>query len=86
MASHVVKLPDRDELQKRLQVEGVDTLIHYPIPPHMQAAYSGLRLAPDLLPIARQLADEVLSLPIGPQLQQCEFNRVIQAIRQHGLL
>ncbi len=83
---YVVKSPDRDELQKRLQVEGVDTLIHYPIPPHMQAAYSGLHLAPDSLPIARQLADEVLSLPIGPQLQQCEFNRVIQAIRQHGLL
>ena len=65
---YVVRSPDRDALQARLHAAGVGTLIHYPIPPHMQAAYAGLGLAPDALPLARQLAGEVLSLPMGPHL------------------
>jgi len=65
---YVVRSPDRDGLQKRLTEAGVGTLIHYPIPPHMQAAYTDLSMAPEALPIARQLASEVLSLPIGPHI------------------
>lgn len=65
---YVVRSSERDALQARLTEAGVGTLIHYPIPPHMQEAYADLRLAPDALPIARQLAGEVLSLPIGPHL------------------
>lgn len=60
---------------------GVGTLIHYPIPPHMQAAYADLGLAPDALPLARDLADEVLSLPMGPQLPLADAARVIDAVR-----
>ncbi len=69
---YVVRSPDRDGLQARLGQAGVGTLIHYPIPPHMQAAYAGMGIAPEALPLARQLADEVLSLPIGPHLQEAE--------------
>ena len=65
---YVVRSPARDELQARLSEAGVGTLIHYPIPPHMQAAYAELGIAPDALPLARQLASEVLSLPMGPHL------------------
>ena len=65
---YVVRSPGRDALQDRLARAGVGTLIHYPVPPHMQQAYADLGLAPDALPLARQLAGEVLSLPIGPQL------------------
>ncbi|MCB1365997.1 MAG: DegT/DnrJ/EryC1/StrS family aminotransferase, partial [Rhodobacteraceae bacterium] len=65
---YVVRSPGRDALQDRLARAGVGTLIHYPVPPHMQRAYADLGLAPDALPLARQLAGEVLSLPIGPQL------------------
>lgn len=65
---YVVRSPNRDGLQKRLTTAGIGTLIHYPIPPHMQAAYAGLGLKPDALPLARRLADEVLSLPMGPQM------------------
>lgn len=74
---YVVRAPDRDGLQKRLTEAGVGTLIHYPIPPHMQAAYAGLGLAPDSLPVAKRLADEVLSLPIGPQLSKHDLQIVI---------
>jgi len=78
---YVVRSPDRDGLQMRLTEAGVGTLIHYPIPPHMQAAYAGLGLAPDALPLARRLADEVLSLPMGSQLAMADAGRVIAALR-----
>jgi len=78
---YVVRSPDRGALQKRLTEAGVGTLIHYPIPPHMQAAYAGLGLMPDALPLARCLADEVLSLPMGPQLAMADAARVIAAVQ-----
>ena len=78
---YVVRAPDRDALQKQLTEAGVGTLIHYPIPSHMQAAYAGLGLAPDALPLAQRLADEVLSLPMGPQLPLADAVRVIAAVR-----
>lgn len=65
---YVVRSSDRDGLQERLAQAGVGTLIHYPIPPHMQKAYVGLGLAPDALPLARDLAAQVISLPMGPHL------------------
>jgi len=78
---YVLRSPDRDGLQKRLTDAGIGTLIHYPIPPHMQAAYADLGLAPDTLPLARDLAGEVLSLPMGPQLPLADAARVIDAVR-----
>ena len=65
---YVVRTAEREALQAQLTEAGVGTLIHYPIPPHMQAAYAGMNLREDELPLARQLANEVLSLPIGPHL------------------
>jgi len=65
---YVVRSIERDALQQRLGAAGIGTLIHYPIPPHMQDAYSGLGIAVDAFPFARDMADEVLSLPIGPQM------------------
>lgn len=78
---YVIRSPDRDGLQRRLTEAGVGTLIHYPIPPHMQAAYAGLGIAQDALPLARDLADEVLSLPMGPQLAMADAERVVAAIQ-----
>lgn len=78
---YVLRSPDRDGLQKRLAEAGVGTLIHYPIPPHMQDAYAELGLAPDALPTARDLAREVLSLPMGPQLPLVNVARVVEAVR-----
>jgi dTDP-4-amino-4,6-dideoxygalactose transaminase len=78
---YVVRSSDRDGLQKRLAEAGVGTLIHYPIPPHIQEAYADLGIAPVALPLARQLAGEVLSLPMGPQLPLADASRVIEAVR-----
>lgn len=77
---YVIRSPDRASLQKRLSDAGIGTLIHYPVAPHMQGAYSDLELAPDALPIARRLAEEVLSLPMGPHLTTEQALQVVKAI------
>ena len=79
---YVVRSTERDALQQRLTEAGVGTLIHYPIPPHMQEAYAGLGMAPEALPLARQLAGEVLSLRIGPQFQIEKSKVVIRPMKR----
>lgn len=76
----VVRHPQRDALQRRLIEAGIDSLIHYPIPPHKQAAYAPTGFATDALPIAARIADEVLSLPMGPQLSHEAVRRVGDAL------
>lgn len=77
---YVVRSGRRDALQAQLTESGIGTLIHYPIPPHMQEAYSGLGFQPDAFPVARRFAAEVLSLPMGPQLPLADAGRVIAAM------
>lgn len=79
---YVVRSPERDALQARLTEAGIGTLIHYPIPPHMQEAYADLAVTPDALPVARQLAGEVLSLPMGPHLGADAAAAVADAVRR----
>jgi dTDP-4-amino-4,6-dideoxygalactose transaminase len=80
---YVVRSIERDVLQQRLGAAGIGTLIHYPIPPHMQQAYAGFAIAPEALPLARQMADEVMSLPIGPHLSQHDATAVVGETK-HG--
>lgn len=74
---YVVQSLQRDEFQKALGHEGVGSLIHYPIPPHMQQAYAGLGLG--AYPLAEQLARRGLSLPIGPELSAEQVDAVRDA-------
>jgi dTDP-4-amino-4,6-dideoxygalactose transaminase len=67
---YVVRTPARAALQARLAKAEIGTLIHYPIPPHMQGAYADMGFEAETFPIARRLAQEVLSLPIGPHLDK----------------
>ncbi|SMH40659.1 DegT/DnrJ/EryC1/StrS family aminotransferase [Mesorhizobium australicum] len=77
---YVVRSENRERLQNRLTREGVGTLIHYPIPPHMQAAYAALGHSPNTFPLARTLANEVLSLPMGPHLDLKQAETVCKAV------
>lgn len=79
---YVVRSAQRDILQARLSEAGVGTLIHYPIPPHMQGAYASLAIAPNALPLAQDIVGEILSLPMGPQLIMAEAEQVIAAVRR----
>jgi dTDP-4-amino-4,6-dideoxygalactose transaminase len=64
----VIRHPDRDRLQQHLSSSGIGTIIHYPRPPHLQAAYKELGLKPASFPLSEKLADEILSLPMGPHV------------------
>lgn len=78
----VVRHPRRDALQKKLADLGVGTLIHYPIPPHRQAAYEGAGFRAEDFALANAHAGEVLSLPIGPQLSLSDAREVVRCVRE----
>ncbi|HEY8658400.1 MAG TPA: DegT/DnrJ/EryC1/StrS family aminotransferase [Hanamia sp.] len=67
---YVVRTKRRDNLQKQLTDNGIGTLIHYPIPPHLQQAYHHLGLKKGDFPIAEEIADSCLSLPMWPGMKK----------------
>jgi len=77
---YVVRHLERDRLQSALAERRIATLIHYPIPPHRQLAYGDLLTGP--FPVAERMADQVLSLPIGPHLRPDQQDCVIGALRE----
>jgi dTDP-4-amino-4,6-dideoxygalactose transaminase len=78
---YVVQHPKRDALQKKLTEAGIGTLIHYPIPPHLQSAYADHAYDQGSFPISEKIHNEVLSLPIGPSMSLSDAEQVIQAVR-----
>jgi dTDP-4-amino-4,6-dideoxygalactose transaminase len=78
---YVVRHPRRDELQAKLSAAGVGTLIHYPVPPHLSAAYRSLGYKPGDFPVAERLCAEILSLPIGPHLMDKQVSYVAEQIK-----
>jgi len=70
----------RDALRGHLDAAGVQTLIHYPIPPHRQGAYAGEAVSKADLQVTDRIAESVLSLPIGPHLDQDAVGRVIESV------
>lgn len=77
----VVRSPDRERLLKRLRAHGIGTVVHYPTPPHLQAAYADLGLTEGRFPISETIHREVLSLPIGPHLEDDDVSAIIEAVR-----
>ena len=72
----VARYGNRPHLQEYLSSKGISSLIHYPIPPHLQEAYANLGYAKGSFPISEQLAQEVISLPMGPHLSLEEVKYV----------
>jgi len=79
---YIIRCKQRDELQKSLASVGVGTLIHYPIPIHLQEAYKNLGLKRGTLPVAEECADEILSLPMFPELKEAQIERVCEVINR----
>ena len=77
---YVVRHVRRDALAKALAERGVGTVIHYPVPPHLQPAYAPLGIPRGALPIAEALHEQVLSLPMGPTLSLADADAVIKAV------
>lgn len=78
---YVVRHPRRDDLQNQMSEAGTCTLIHYPIPPHLQQAYKDLGFAPGDFPISEAIHREVLSLPIWPGMSESQIDSVIHVVR-----
>ncbi|MCH5197576.1 MAG: DegT/DnrJ/EryC1/StrS family aminotransferase [Oscillospiraceae bacterium] len=78
----VVRCAQRDALQRFLRSRNIDTIIHYPIPPHLSEAYRYLGLGKGSLPKTEMLADTVLSLPLYNGLSAPEQNRVIETLNE----
>ena len=77
----VTRSPYRDSLATHLRSRGVDSISHYPIPPHLQKAYAHLGIPKGAYPISERIHAEVLSLPIGPHLSEAETSQVIDAVK-----
>jgi dTDP-4-amino-4,6-dideoxygalactose transaminase len=78
---YVVHTAQRDALQKHLTAQGIGTLIHYPVPPHLQQAYQRLQLPAGRFPIAEKLAATCLSLPMWPGMTEAHVAAVAVAVR-----
>ena len=81
----VITTSKRDDLHEFLADEGIGSLIHYPIPPHLSEAYSKLGYSRGSFPITEKEADSVLSLPIFNGMVQDNIDRVIYAVNQSFL-
>ena len=64
----------------------IDTIIHYPIPPHLQDAYKHLNYKNGDFPIAEYLAKHIISIPICPSLTEKQVNHVINSIKQYNTI
>jgi len=76
----VIRTINRDDLQKHLADHNIQTIIHYPIPPHKQNCYSNYNNIN--LPITEKIHNEVLSLPISPVMKESEVDRVIDIMNK----
>ncbi len=76
----VIRTHNRDQLQEYLSSKGIGTLIHYPIPPHLQKCYNDLGHHKGDFPIAEEISDSILSLPIYPGMTQNQVQYIAEQI------
>jgi dTDP-4-amino-4,6-dideoxygalactose transaminase len=79
---YVVRHARRDALRTALEARGIGTLVHYPIPLHLQKAFAALAGRPGTLPVAEEAAAQILSLPLYPELTDTQARRVVEAVRE----
>ncbi|NLI80108.1 MAG: DegT/DnrJ/EryC1/StrS family aminotransferase [Deltaproteobacteria bacterium] len=78
---YVIRVNDRDGLQRYLRDRGIVTGLHYPVPLHLQPAYASLGYREGDLPVAERNAKRVLSLPMYPELTDSQVRRVVEVIK-----
>jgi dTDP-4-amino-4,6-dideoxygalactose transaminase len=79
---YAIRVPDRDEMVRRLTDRGIGCGVHYPVPVHLQEAYRSLGYQRGSFPIAERCAQEFLSLPMFPELTFEQVELVIQSVRE----
>lgn len=79
---YAIRVKDREKVMKKLVDKGVRTLIHYPIPIHLQEAYKDLGYKKGDFPVSERCCDEILSLPMYPELTEEEIKYVVDSLTQ----
>lgn len=79
---YVIRTKKRDALQKFLDENGIGTIIHYPVPPHLQNAYKSLGHKKGDFPIAEEVAETCISLPMFPGINEKDVNEVVTTIKK----
>ncbi|TCD04326.1 DegT/DnrJ/EryC1/StrS family aminotransferase [Erythrobacteraceae bacterium CFH 75059] len=79
---YVIRHPERDRLAAHLKAHGVETGVHYPVPPHLQPAYRHLGWQSGAFPLSETLHQQVLSLPISPFMSEADVDHVVKTIRK----
>lgn len=77
---YCIRVKNRDKFRKYLSSMGIETLVHYPIPPHLQDAYRFLNFGVKSFPIAESMASELVSIPIGPSLTEMQVEDVVKSV------
>jgi dTDP-4-amino-4,6-dideoxygalactose transaminase len=80
--TYAVRVKNRDKVMETLKGKGVSSLIHYPIPLHLQEAYKELNYKKGDFPVSEKLADEVLSLPMFPHITKAQIESVCQSLKE----
>ena len=78
----VIRTKNRDNLQKKLIESGIQTIIHYPIPPHKQKCY--FKYSYHSLPITENICSEILSLPLYPNMPKSDYEYVVSKVNQYS--
>src|SRR5881296_2515007 len=81
----VIRSKNRDELAKKLEANGIESMVHYPVPSHLQTPYRRLYgYTEEMFPVSERLAGEVLSLPLYPEMPDEDVDRVCQVLRDNS--
>jgi len=80
---YVIRAKNRQKLQAHLKKKGIDTLIHYPVPVHLQKAYARLKYTKGDFPVTEQCAQEILSLPMHPYLNEKNIKYICKSICEY---
>jgi dTDP-4-amino-4,6-dideoxygalactose transaminase len=83
---YVLRTDDRAALAQHLETDGIGVAVHYPVPVHLQPAYRGRLGDKGSFPVAERAAEQVLSLPLYPELESSQIKRVIDAVLRHCTL
>jgi len=79
---YVIRIPRRDQLAKFLEIRGIHTGIHYPIPLHLQKSLKFLGYKKGDFPVAEKVCSEILSLPMYPELTHSQQDYIVKSIRE----
>lgn len=79
--TYVVQVPERDQFRQRLQEQGVSTGVHYPVPLHLQEACTPYGYKKGMFPVTEAAAERIVSLPIYPEMNQQQYEYVVQAVK-----